>query len=227
MNDDYSPLRGGYRRRRSFGRRHGYGWRRCRRCRRRLTDPVSIARGYGPECYPGRGWRGSRSIRPLPTPPNAGPTRAPQKVRRTPPDTPKPPSLGGLERYLSPAVLRSAVIGASCAALPVACPAITAVSTIADLYSAARKIIEEMRGPGGPYSGARAGAAQVWQTLAGKAAAGMAKPAIGFVALSINATLPRSANLATESVRKIVIGTLTEMLSGTINAAGAYVAGAR
>ena len=24
---------------------------RCRRCHRRLTDPVSIARGIGPECY--------------------------------------------------------------------------------------------------------------------------------------------------------------------------------
>src|ERR1700691_147010 len=229
MEDDL--LRSGrYQRRRRL--RFGYGWRRCRRCHRPLTDPVSMERGFGPECDRGdRRWTRVR-FEPPRIPRSPPPRARPRRGRRRPPKRktptlPTPSSLGGLERYVTPATLRAAAIGASCAALPVACPAITAVSTIYDASVAARKVIDASRGPGGPLAGARVARDQVWQAVVSQAASGLAGPAVRAISSAVAASLPRSSNVAAESVRRVGGRTLSQMLTDSVGSAASYAADAR
>jgi|SRR5579871_461789 len=217
---------------RGYARRLRYGYRRCRYCRRRLTDPHSIRLGIGPECYARHGWREAPRIRIAPPSPPAAVRPRPRRRRssakkRPRPAGPHPISLGGLERYVSPDALRAAAIGATCAALPVACPAITAVSTIYDASVTAHKVINATRGPGGPFAGARVAADQLWQSVVTRAASGAAGPAVRAVSLAVASSLPRSSNVAAESVRRIAAGTMTQMLTASIGSAAGYAAGAR
>jgi hypothetical protein len=140
---------------------------------------------------------------------------------------PKPKSAAGLEKFLKSELLRAAVVGASCAAFPAACPAITALSTAKDAFDAARKVVSALNGPGGLSAAGKEAQGQVWQYLVGQTAAGAAQPAVAIASAAIASVIPNPAGVPSEFVRKLAAGTLSSMLSSSLSSGVSYAAGAR
>jgi hypothetical protein len=106
-------------------------------------------------------------------------------------------------------ILKSAVIGVSCAAFPGACPAIVAFGKLTDVYNTAREIVNRIRSD---HGGVHEVAKSVAGHLVAEAATHMVGPWTRVVSDGIASRIP-AIGLSQTSVRSIVSTTVSSAMS--------------
>ncbi len=193
-------------------RLRGYSRFRCRRCGAPLKDRISITRGYGHECWckvhPGlrRDWDYPRRPQPREY---LRPRRAPV-IRGPIARARSPPPRAHTARDLAKGILKTAVIGASCSAIPTACPAILALGHVSDLLGTARTIVNGLREKG-------RNSGQMVQGILSEVVTEAANRVVGpwtqLAAQGIASQIVVGGGVARSSVRQIASGTISNVLA--------------
>lgn len=115
--------------------------------------------------------------------------------------------ISSVGRDVAHQLVKTAVIGVSCAALPTACPAIVAFGKLTDAYETARGIVERVRSDGWSAGSVTRSLASY---LTSEASSRLAGPVTSLVSRAIASTII-SQEIGTSTIQAIVTSTISNV----------------